>query len=50
MRFTFADADVEAPRRSLLLLWARRVFDMVVIGALLLAAIETVSFLRALVR
>lgn len=48
MRFTYAEADVSAPRRGSLMTWARRVFDMVVIGAMLLAAVETVNFLRAL--
>ena len=46
MRFTFADTGVSAPRRSLVLLWARRAFDMIVIGAMVYAAVETVAFLR----
>ena len=47
MRFTFAD---ETPvRRNGLLVWARRAFDMVVIGAMLMAAVETVNFLQSLV-
>ncbi len=48
MRFTFAE-DVQAPRRNFVLIWARRALDMVVIGAMVLAAAETVSFLRAMV-
>lgn len=48
MRFTFAEMEAPA-RRNGLLVWARRAFDMVVIGALLLAAVETVNFLQALV-
>jgi len=47
MRLTLT--EVEAPqRRNSLLIWARRAFDMVVIGAMLLATVETVNFLRAL--
>jgi len=49
MRFTFVDSEVEAPRRSSLLIWLRRGFDMVVIGAMAMAAIETIAFLRGLV-
>lgn len=47
MRFTYAEVDAPQ-RRSGLLIWARRAFDMVVIGAMLLATVETVNFLRAL--
>ncbi|WP_156378369.1 MULTISPECIES: hypothetical protein [unclassified Phenylobacterium] len=47
MRFTFAE-EVQAPRRNPLMVWARRAFDMIVVGALLLAAAETISFLRDL--
>lgn len=48
MRFTFAE---EAPvaRRNPMLIWARRAFDFVVIGAILLAAVETIVFLRGMV-
>jgi hypothetical protein len=46
LRPTFNDAAAQ-PRR--LLTWTRRVFDMVVIGAMLLAAVETIAFLRGLV-
>lgn len=48
MRFTFAQPAAEAPRRHSLTMWLRRAFDMVVIGAMLFALIETVSFLRGL--
>ena len=49
MRFTFAD---EAPvvRRNPMLVWARRVFDLVVIGAVLAAAVETIVFLSDMTR
>lgn len=46
MRFTFAETGVPAPKRSAVLLWARRAFDMMVIGAMVYAAVETVAFLR----
>lgn len=46
MRRTFPEAAAQ-PRR--LLTWTRRAFDMVVIGAMLLAAVETIAFLRGLV-
>ena len=48
MRFTFAHTAVAPPRRSLVLLWARRVFDMIVIGVMVYAAVETVAFLRGM--
>ena len=48
MRFTFADSPVELPRRNVVLVWARRGFDMIVIGAMVYAAAETLAFLRAL--
>lgn len=48
MRFTFAE-EVQAPRRSSMMIWARRALDVVVVAAMLLAAAETISFLRALV-
>lgn len=48
MRLTFAQPEAQA-RRPALLTWVRRAFDMVVIGAMLLAAVETISFLRGLV-
>jgi hypothetical protein len=47
MRFTFAE-QVQPQRRGSLLVWMRRAFDMVVVGAMVLAAAETVSFLRDL--
>ncbi|WP_312162517.1 hypothetical protein [Phenylobacterium sp.] len=47
MRFTFAE-EAPAPRRNPVKIWARRAFDMVVIGAIVLAAAETISFLRGL--
>ena len=49
MRFTFAD---EAPvvRRNPMLVWARRVFDLVVIGAVFAAAVETIVFLSDMTR
>ncbi|WP_374533026.1 hypothetical protein [Phenylobacterium sp.] len=48
MRFTFVEA--EAPeRRSGVLVWMRRIFDLLVIGAMVLAGVETISFLRGLV-
>jgi hypothetical protein len=49
MRFTFAEPVAQIPRRHSLLIWLRRAFDMVVIGAMFFALIETVSFLRGLV-
>ncbi|MBT9470487.1 MAG: hypothetical protein V4514_06905 [Pseudomonadota bacterium] len=48
MRFTFADSPVELPRRNVVLVWARRAFDMIVIGAMVYAAAETLAFLRGL--
>ena len=47
MRFTFVE---EAPvaRRNPILVWARRAFDFVVIGAVLVAAVQTVLFLSNL--
>lgn len=48
MRFTFAQPAVTPPRRSIILLWARRAFDMIVIGAMVYAAVETVAFLRGM--
>ncbi|HEY9236477.1 MULTISPECIES: hypothetical protein [Phenylobacterium] len=48
MRFTFAAPTAQAPRRHSLMIWLRRAFDMVVIGAMLFALMETVSFLRGL--
>jgi hypothetical protein len=49
MRFTFAE-DPPVVRRNPLLVWARRAFDFVVIGAVLAAAVETIAFLRDMVR
>ena len=48
MRFTFVEPEAGPPRRPGLLTWLRRGFDMVVIGAMALAAIETIAFLRGL--
>jgi hypothetical protein len=48
MRFTFAEAE-EPTRRSSLLVWMRRGFDMIVVGAMVLAAAETISFLRHMI-
>lgn len=48
MRFTFAQAAVAPHRRSVILLWARRAFDMIVIGVMVYAAVETVAFLRGM--
>lgn len=48
MRFTFAQTAIAPPRRSLALLWVRRAFDMIVIGAMVYAAVETVAFLRGM--
>ena len=48
MRFTVVEA--EAPeRRSGVLVWMRRIFDLLVIGAMVLAGVETIAFLRGLV-
>jgi hypothetical protein len=46
MRFTFAETAVAPARGSVVLRWARRAFDMIVIGAMVYAAVETVAFLR----
>lgn len=48
MRFTFAQTAVAPLRRSVVLLWVRRAFDMIVIGAMVYAAVETVAFLRGM--
>ena len=48
MRFTFAQTAIAPPRRSLVLLWVRRAFDMIVIGAMVYAAVETLAFLRGM--
>lgn len=48
MRFTLAQTAAAPPRRSVVLLWARRAFDMIVIGAMVYAAVETVAFLRGI--
>ena len=48
MRFTFAHTAVAPPRRSVILLWARRAFDMIVIGVMVYAAVETIAFLRGM--
>jgi len=48
MRFTFAEAE-EPTRRSGLFVWMRRCFEMIVVGAMALAAAETISFLRHMV-
>ena len=48
MRFTFAPTAVAPPRRSVILLWARRAFDMIVIGVMVYAAVETIAFLRGM--
>lgn len=48
MRFTFAQPVMASPRRSVVLLWVRRAFDMIVIGAMVYAAVETLAFLRGM--
>ena len=48
MRFTFAQTAIAPPRRGVVLLWVRRAFDMIVIGAMVYAAVETVAFLRGM--
>jgi hypothetical protein len=48
MRITLAETEAEAPRRAGPMTWLRRGFDMVVIGAMVLALVETISFLRGL--
>jgi hypothetical protein len=48
MRFTFAE-EVQAPRRNIVMIWARRALDMVVVAVMVLAAAETISFLRGMV-
>ena len=48
MRFTFAQTAIAPPRRRVVLLWVRRAFDMIVIGAMVYAAVETVAFLRGM--
>lgn len=47
MRFTFAE-EVQAPRRNSVMIWARRALDLVVVVVMVLAAAETISFLRGL--
>lgn len=47
MRFTFAEV-APVVRRNPMLIWARRAFDFVVIGAVLAATVETVVFLSNL--
>ena len=39
-----------AQRKSKLLLWLRRVFDIMVVGVMVLALIETISYLTDLSR
>jgi hypothetical protein len=49
-KMRFADSLRIAQGRSRLLLWLRRGFDMVVIGVMALALVETISYLTDLTR
>jgi hypothetical protein len=46
----FAEPFRPAQRKSRLLLWLRRCFDMMVIGVMVLALVETISYLTDLTR